>query len=124
MSKPDDIERSKSGAPIYRHPERQRELERVYGDSESIERISDHIEKYIGVPSVVLHEKISDLVHVDVHVVPPGGERDFYTLITSGMSDRPMKAPPQFVALRFAEIMVCLPPHWPLSSEAFKDEAN
>lgn len=121
-------ETSPSGAPIYRHETRSKPLEIVTGDSESIEAIAEHIARYIGPPDNVFHEIVSDLVHIDVHVVEPSDERPWYTLVTSGMSDRPMTVPdpddPEQKDLRYAEMLVCLPPDWPLAQEAFEDENN
>jgi hypothetical protein len=122
MSGKDDIERSKSGAPVYRHQERDRDFELAFGHDKTIERIGAHIEKYVGKVDFVFHELLSDLVHVDVHMVPPTPERNFHTLVTSGMSDRPMSPPRDLAECRFAEMMICLPPDWPLSQEDFKDD--
>lgn len=80
--------------------------------SEATEEIDRHIDRYIGERSLVIHEIGSQYVHVDVHIVSPRPERDFYTLITSGMSDKPMKAPPQAEELKYAELMLCLPRYW------------
>jgi hypothetical protein len=120
----DRPERSESGAPIYRHEAPQREFEPAAGDEGSIARIAQHIERYIGPPSQVFHELVSDLVHVDVHLVQPAKERNYATLITSGMSDRPMSPPEEFRDCRYAEMVICLPPSWPLTEDAFKDENN
>ena len=70
---PAQPEASPSGAPILKHQAREREFELAAGDSPAIERISDHITRNIGQPSGVFHEFVSDLVHLDVHIVdlPP-----------------------------------------------------
>jgi hypothetical protein len=83
-------------------------------DSVSLELIVEHIKKYVGDPATVLHEITSEYVHVDVHVVGPRPDRDFYTLITSGMSDKPMATPERVKGrgLEFAELMLCLPSTW------------
>jgi hypothetical protein len=52
--------------------------------------------------------------------VPPADERPFYTLATSGMSERPMRAPSDGRA--YAELVLALPPDWPMEPEAFEDE--
>lgn len=36
-----------------------------------LDAISAHIEHHLGPVSTVLHEIVSDTVHVDIHVVPP-----------------------------------------------------
>lgn len=118
------MERSKSGAPIHRHERTERGFEFAEGDSENIEKISAHIEEHIGPVATVLHEVISDLVHVDIHVVEPTPERDFYTLVTSGMSDRPMESPEEYADLRYSELLICLPKEWPIDDEAWQQEEH
>ena len=118
------MEKSKSGAPIYRHEHRERDIDIAAGDSENIEAISDHIEKHIGPVANVFHEMISDLVHIDVHIVEPTEARNCYTLVTSGMSDIAMSAPEEYGACCYSELMICLPPDWPMGEEAWKNEEN
>ena len=100
---------------IVRHGEPSRPVF-ASGSAPSLEAIVKHIKNHIGEPATVLHEIASEYVHVDVHVVPPTPDRDFYTLVTSGMSDKPMTAPKQLKGkgLEFAELMFCLPSSWKL----------
>jgi len=120
----DPSEFAESGSPILRHTERRRELEPAIGDEAKIELISDHIQRHIGEPATVFHEIVSDIVHVDIHIVAPTGDRDYYTLVTSGMSDQPMTVPPEAAELAHAELMLCLPPDWPMDQEDFKNESH
>jgi len=120
----EDREVSESGQPIFRHRPREKEFELAIGDERSIERIARHIEAHIGKIEMVFHELISDLVHIDVYWVKPTPGRDFHTLITTGMSDRPMTVPEGEGTSPYAELMICLPSSWPISREAFKDEEN
>jgi hypothetical protein len=113
---------SPGGSQMYRYAERERGFEFALGDSEAIEQISGHIERHLGPVANVFHEILSDLVHIDVHVVEPTDERPFYTLVTSGMSDRPMNVPPECQDLRFAELMISLPADWPMTQEAFRQD--
>jgi hypothetical protein len=106
----DGIERSESGAPIYRYDDRERVFELAESDPEALERIEEHLDTFLGSDRIVWHEIISDLVHIDVHIAGPTSERDFYTLVTTGMSDKPMNAPAP--DLQYAEILICLPPDW------------
>ena len=87
------------------------------GYSPSMEDIEAHIERFVGKPETVIHEISSEFVHVDVHVVRPTLERNFYTLVTSGMSDLPMKVPEGLEKYRFAELMLCLPENWPVPKD-------
>src|SRR5439155_11079655 len=120
----DDIEYTESGQPVYRHTARDRAFEPAFGDPRVIEAISRHVGRYVGKVEHVFHEIVSDLVHVDVHLIPPQPNREFVTLVTSGMSDRPMTLPPGCDAPAYAELLLCLPPDWPLEQEDFKDEAK
>jgi hypothetical protein len=96
------MEQSESGAPIYRYEKRSREFEFAVGDSENIEKISEHIERYVGPIATVYHEIISDLVHIDIHIIEPTPERPCYTLVTSGMSDIAMNCPEQYPDLKYS----------------------
>jgi predicted Zn finger-like uncharacterized protein len=121
---PEPAEESPSGQPVYRYAERPTQFEFAVGDSENIERISEHIEQHCGPVETVMHELVSDMVHIDVHVVKPTPERNYYTLVTSGMGDRPMAAPEGAEELRFAELMLSLPPDWKLDEASLEDGAN
>ncbi len=65
---------------------------------------------------------LSDLVHLDVLVVKPTKERPLWTLVTSGMSDKPMNAPEGMEDYRFAELVLCLPGTWNLTE--LRNEEN
>jgi hypothetical protein len=82
------------------------------GDLRVIEAVVGHVERHIGPIDFVFHERRSHLVHIDVHHVPPGGGRPFHTLVTSGMSQRPMTVPPGSEDLAHAELFLVLPPDW------------
>ena len=121
MSEP--TEYSEAGIPIFRHttPDPDPELSR--GDRVLIEAISEHVERHIG-PVEVFHEIVSPTVHVDVYWVKPSEARPWHTLVTSGMSERRMNTPAVVEDWAYAELVVCLPPTWPVGMEAFQDEAN
>jgi hypothetical protein len=121
---PPDVEQLPSGGEILRHKSRERDFEVATGDEESIEAISEHIEQHVGEIDIVYHEMVSDLIHVDVHRVLPTEERPFYTLITSGMSDRPMTVPEGAEAFEYSELMIYLPSDWPMEESDFEDESN
>jgi hypothetical protein len=122
---PEPSEHSESGQPIYHYKEpKQRKLQPATGDADNIEAIARHIEKHIGPPNQVFHEIVSDIVHIDVHLVAPTPARNYYTLVTSGMSERPMHVPEGAEELRYGELSICLPPTWKLDQESFKDEQN
>ncbi len=117
-------ETSPSGQPVFRHSPREKPFEFAVGDESHIEAIGTHVERHVGKADTVFHEIISDLVHIDVHVVKPTEQRPFTTLVTSGMSAKPMRTPEGSENISLAELAICLPPEWPLSEEAFKNEDN
>ena len=118
------MEKSESGSPIYRYTnEDKNEFKGAGGDS-SMDEISDHIEAHIGEIHMVFHEIVSEQVHIDVHWVKPTKEHPFHTLITSGMSDKPMNTPEGVEGCDYAELSICLPEEWKISEEDFKDENN
>jgi len=113
------------GSTIYKHKPRATSAFTPPDMSESnLQAINDHVEEHIGKIANVWHELVSDIVHIDVHVVPPRPERPYYTLVTSGMSDLPMSAPQGAEHFRFAELMICLPSEWKLTQKDFEDERN
>jgi hypothetical protein len=116
---------SEGGQPIYRHsnPEQPEWIPADMSGS-SMEMIDQHIQAHIGKVENVFHEVLSDIVHIDVHVVPPTPDRFCYTLITSGMSDLPMNTPAGLEHFRYAELMLCLPALWPMGNDAFKLPEN
>ena len=102
-------ERSPSGAPIHRH-ERVVEGTGSVGDGALIDAITEHIERHLGPVDDVWHQVESPWVHVDVHVVEPTEERPWRMLVTSGMSERPMRILDEDEAGReYAELVMALP---------------
>jgi hypothetical protein len=120
----DDIERSESGSPIYRHKPREQAWEAPQHPGKYLDEIDAHVERYIGKVETVFHEILSDMVHLDVHFVPATKERPFHVLVTSGVSDEPMNVPEGMEEFRRAELLMALPRHWPLTQEDFKREEN
>ncbi|WP_251274378.1 hypothetical protein, partial [Enterobacter hormaechei] len=60
---------SPDGTQILVH-RREKDFVPAIGEEQHIEAISAHLERHLGPVSGVFHEIISDLVHIDVHVVP------------------------------------------------------
>lgn len=117
------MEKSESGQPIYRYENKPKDFQFPQGDP-SIDEITKHIEQHIGKIDTVYHELVSDKVHIDVHWVKPTPERRFHTLVTSGMSDLPMKVPEGMEEFQYSELSICLPEEWKLAEEDLKDEKN
>jgi hypothetical protein len=106
-------ERDAAGNPIHRH-ETASDPTWSGGDPELVAAMTGHVERWIGPVDRVWHQEVSPWVHVDVHVVAPTPHRDAVTLVTTGMSERPMTPPEGLEDLRCAELVMVLPPDWPL----------
>ena len=64
------------------------------------------------------------VVHVDICIVPPTEERDYYTLVTMGMGAHRMNVPEELAEYKLerAELAIALPADWKLDQESMKDE--
>jgi hypothetical protein len=95
----------------------------VYTEEE-MEAVEGHIQQYFGKFETVLHELSSPDIHVDICVVPPSGERDYYTLVTMGMGAHRMNVPEELAEYKLerAELAIALPGNWKLQHEDLKNE--
>ena len=95
----------------------------VYTEEE-MEAIEGHIQQYFGKFETVFHEIVSPDIHVDICVVPPTEERDYYTLVTMGMGAHRMNVPEELAEYKLerAELAIALPADWKLDQESMKDE--
>jgi hypothetical protein len=87
-----------------------------------IKKIEKHIEDSIGKNSIVFHEIISQIIHPDIYMIEPTPDKDFYTLVTVGMSALPMTC--KNSDSKYIELMISLPKTWKLSQDDLKDENN
>ena len=87
----------------------------IYSE-EDMDALERHIEDHFGSFKNVFHEIASPDIHVDIIIIEPTPERDYYTLLTLGMGARKMNVPEELgeYHLERAELMVCLPPNWKL----------
>lgn len=85
----------------------------LYTNAE-LQELEAHIVERFGMFEIVLHEIASPDLHVDICVIPPSSERNFYTLVTMGMGAHRMKVPEELrdAGIDRAELMICLPPDW------------
>ena len=95
----------------------------VYTEEE-MEAVEAHIQQYFGKFENVFHELSSPDIHVDICVVPPSQERDYYTLVTMGMGAHRMNVPEELAEYKLerAELAIALPADWKLDQESMKDE--
>ena len=95
----------------------------VYTEEE-MSAIEQHIKNTFGEFENMFHELVSPDIHVDICVVPPSAERDYYTLVTMGMGAHRMNVPEELAdyKLERAELAIALPPDWKLDEESLKNE--
>ena len=95
----------------------------VYTEEE-MEAVEGHIQQYFGKFENVFHELSSPDIHVDICVVPPSQERDYYTLVTMGMGAHRMNVPEALAEYKLerAELAIALPRNWKLKHEDLKNE--
>ena len=67
-----------------------------------------HFSEYFGAPV----ESIDTGGNVQIHIISPSPEKNYYTLFTSGMSETPMAMPPGLEGYEYAELMLHLPADW------------
>lgn len=95
----------------------------VYTEEE-LAAVEGHIQQYFGKFGHVFHELSSPDIHVDIYVVPPSQERDYYTLVTMGMGAHRMNVPEALAEYKLerAELAIALPRNWKLKHEDLKNE--
>ncbi len=88
-------------------------------EQDEIDALEEYIcENYGDFPNV-FHEIISPDIHVDVAMIPPEGERDYYTLVTMGMGAHKMNVPEELAEyeLERAELVIHLPKDWKVGDD-------
>lgn len=93
----------------------------MIGDEQKVAQISQHIERHVGPIEAVIHELTPDLLNIDLHWVAASDDRPYHTLVTSGMSHRAMMTPDEASGFQLAELVMCLPPDWPLGQETLSE---
>lgn len=95
------------------------------GDPELISEVSAHCERFFGPVEFVIHEIVSEYVHVDLHVFgidPLAGTR---SIVTTGLAERAMNVSPKEEnpeKRRYAELVLQLPADWPVTGDRSEDE--
>lgn len=87
------------------------------------EKELDIYEKYItenfGEIETVFHEIVSPDIHLDILVIAPTKEENYYKLITMGMGAYKMNVPSSLKKenLEYAELVLYLPPTWNITTD-------
>lgn len=96
----------------------------IYYTQNEMEEVSNHIETSFGHSENIFHELISEDIHVDICIIPPTEEKNYYSLVTMGMGALPMNVPQELSEFKLerAELAIALPPYWKLDSKSMEDE--
>lgn len=119
---PSTDEYTPGGSPVYRYQDHQ---EAGFQPPLETGIYAKEIEEHFAAlfpnrGSFVYHEIISDLVHIDVHILRPTSDANFYVLYTTGMSDLPMTLPEDLTSredLKYSELFLFLPGDWDVGEE-------
>jgi Suppressor of fused protein (SUFU) len=79
------------------------------------EALDRHCERFLGPCPAVLHELVSDVVHLDLYPHEPAPDRPWTTLRTGGVSDLATGPPAEMASFQHVELLTYLPPTWDLS---------
>jgi hypothetical protein len=120
-----EIEKVQAGAAnVIHHDGPKKDFEPGIGDDSLIEAVTEYMEQHVGAVDRVFHELLSDQVHIDIHHIAPSEERPLHVLFTTGMSSKPMRPPEEAAGCEYAELIVLLPPWWPIGEQELEDEES
>jgi len=84
--------------------------------------ILNHITKHFGPIENTVSEIVpGSRVSVTIHIIPPSMDKDFVTLVTTGMSDEPMDYSDEESMFKNAELLLKLPSSWIVEKDNMKD---
>ncbi len=89
----------------------------VYSDKER-KLYEQYIVDQFGSYNEVYHEIVSDGIHLDIMIIPPSEDANYYKLITMGAGAFKMNVPKEYkkYELERAEFIMLLPPTWNIKS--------
>lgn len=90
---------------------------------EELNQYEQYITEQFGEYTEVFHEIVSPDIHLDVIIIPPTEDSNYYKLITMGMGAYKMSVPPELkqYELERAELVLYLPPTWNIKSDKEED---
>ncbi len=88
------------------------------------DRVRDHIFEKFGDAPTFIEDPDPREIRVDIYIVPPTPERDYYTFATLGAGAKRMNVPPQLMqeGIERAEYIICLPSWWKITEEDMEDD--
>ena len=79
-----------------------------------------HVAEFVGPVAGVLRVPAPDGA-IDLLHVPPTAHKPYHVFVTSGLSAAPMAVPEDDPSPKWAELLLSLPPDWPLTPEALAE---
>ncbi|EOQ28978.1 TPA: suppressor of fused domain protein [Bacillus thuringiensis] len=87
------------------------------------DEILEHVTKYFGtIQNTIIEIVPGSNVSVNIHIIPPSMNKDFVTLVTTGMSDVPMGYSNEESEFKYAELLLKLPSSWLVGKENMEDK--
>lgn len=120
----DEPEVTPGGSEILRHEPGTRSEHVAYLPEPEMVAICNHLAEHFGPHETVYHELVSEVVHLDLVPILATDERPFHVVSTMGMSALPMTIPEDTGLPRHAELLIVLPPEWPLDEESLKEDEH
>lgn len=90
-------------------------------NEKQLNAVEAHVETYFGEYEQVLHELLSPDLHIDLLIIEPRPENDFYTIVTLGVGAYQMEVPEGYSGPDRMELFLNLPKDWDLHSQEEND---
>ncbi|MBP1177715.1 hypothetical protein JOE49_004967 [Paenibacillus sp. PvR133] len=85
------------------------------------DQLLEHYKKYIGEPDLINIETVSESLNINLIIFRANEQRDYHTIITSGMSLLPAQVSEDNKDWEYTELIMYLPTSWPVAKEDIKD---
>ena len=94
------------------------------GDAVLMEAVSAHLDAQLGKGGMVFHELVSPSAHIDLYPHPATAARPFHVVATTGAAEKSQQLPSGSDADPCIELVLLLPPSWPLDQASWNDERH
>lgn len=84
-------------------------------------QLLEHYKKYIGEPDLINIETVSESLNINLIIFRANDQRDFHTIITSGMSLLPAQVSEDNKDWEYTELIMYLPASYSVAKEDIKD---
>ena len=86
---------------------------------EEHEQVSGHIVRVFGKADQVLQDPVGEDIQVDLQIIAPTQQKNYYTVVTLGMGAHCMNVPEELkvYSIERAELVMYLPPDWQIDQD-------